>query len=115
MTILILILFSGSPAAPARLAWLASSPGGERWRAAAGCTRAADRRAPPPSAPVPPPGRATRRSRARLAAGFEGAEAAAVYRAIGDFDLYWSGAEASSLAMDEQLQKNDPTPGPPPT
>jgi hypothetical protein len=30
-----------------------------------------------------------------------------VYRAIGDFDLYWSGAEASSLAMDEQLQKND--------
>jgi AcrR family transcriptional regulator len=41
-----------------------------------------------------------------LAAGFEGAEAAVVYRAIGDFDLYWSGAEASSLAMDEQLQKN---------
>jgi hypothetical protein len=30
-----------------------------------------------------------------------------VYRAIGDFDLYWSGAEASSLAMDEQLHKND--------
>lgn len=42
-----------------------------------------------------------------LAAGFEGAEAAVVYRAIGDFGLYWSGAEASSLAMDEQLQKND--------
>ena len=42
-----------------------------------------------------------------LAAGFEGAEAAVVYRAIGDFGLYWSGAEASFLAMDEQLQKND--------
>jgi AcrR family transcriptional regulator len=42
-----------------------------------------------------------------LAAGFEGAEAAVVYRAIGDFALYWSGAEASFLAMDEQLQKND--------
>ncbi len=42
-----------------------------------------------------------------LKAGFEGAEAAVVYRAIGDFGLYWAGAEASSLAMDEQLQKND--------
>jgi AcrR family transcriptional regulator len=42
-----------------------------------------------------------------LAAGFEGAEAAVVYRAIGDFGLYWAGAEASFLAMDEQLQKND--------
>ena len=42
-----------------------------------------------------------------LAAGFEGAEAAVVYRALGDFGLYWSGAEASFLAMDEQLQKND--------
>ena len=42
-----------------------------------------------------------------LTAGFEGAEAAVVYRAIGDFGLYWSGAEASFLAMDEQLQKND--------
>ncbi len=42
-----------------------------------------------------------------LAAGFEGAAAAVVYRAIGDFSLYWAGAEASFLAMDEQLQKND--------
>src|SRR3984957_16888725 len=42
-----------------------------------------------------------------LAAGFEGAEAAVVSRAIGDFGLYWAGAEASFLAMDEQLQKND--------
>ncbi len=30
-----------------------------------------------------------------------------VYRAIGDFGLYWAGGEASFLAMDEQLQKND--------
>jgi len=42
-----------------------------------------------------------------LTAGFEGAEAAVVYRAIGDYGLYWAGAEASFLAMDEQLQKND--------
>jgi AcrR family transcriptional regulator len=45
--------------------------------------------------------------RAVLTAGFEGAEAAVVYRAIGDFSLYWSGSEASFLALDEQLQKND--------
>jgi AcrR family transcriptional regulator len=42
-----------------------------------------------------------------LQAGFEGAEAAVVYRAIGDFALFWSGGEASFLAMDERLQKND--------
>jgi AcrR family transcriptional regulator len=42
-----------------------------------------------------------------LAAGFEGAEAALVYRAVADFCLYWAGCEASSLAMDERLQKND--------
>jgi AcrR family transcriptional regulator len=42
-----------------------------------------------------------------LRAGFEGAEAAVVYRAIGDFALFWSGGEASFLAMDERLQKND--------
>jgi AcrR family transcriptional regulator len=42
-----------------------------------------------------------------LRAGFEGAEAALVYRAIGDFALFWSGGEASFLAMDERLQKND--------
>jgi AcrR family transcriptional regulator len=42
-----------------------------------------------------------------LAAGFEGAEAAVVFRTIGDFSLYWSGSEASFLALDERLQKND--------
>jgi AcrR family transcriptional regulator len=42
-----------------------------------------------------------------LAAGFEGAEAALVYRTVGDFGLYWAGCEASFLALDEQLQKND--------
>lgn len=42
-----------------------------------------------------------------LAAGFAGAEAALVYRAVGDFGLYWAGCEASFLALDEQLQKND--------
>jgi hypothetical protein len=30
-----------------------------------------------------------------LKAGFEGAEAAVVYRAIGDFSLFWSGSEAA--------------------
>jgi hypothetical protein len=42
-----------------------------------------------------------------LAAGFDGAEATLVYRAVADFSLYWAGCEASFLAMDEQLQKND--------
>jgi AcrR family transcriptional regulator len=42
-----------------------------------------------------------------LAAGFEGAEATLVYRSVADFSLYWAGCEASFLAMDEQLQKND--------
>jgi AcrR family transcriptional regulator len=42
-----------------------------------------------------------------LAAGFEGAEAATVYRAVGDFALSWAGCEASFLAMDERLQKVD--------
>jgi AcrR family transcriptional regulator len=42
-----------------------------------------------------------------LQAGFEGAEAAKVYRAIGDFALYWPGCEAAFLALDERLQKND--------
>jgi len=42
-----------------------------------------------------------------LAAGFEGAEAALVYRAVGDFCLFWAGCEASFLALDERLQKND--------
>jgi AcrR family transcriptional regulator len=42
-----------------------------------------------------------------LQAGFEGQEAAKVYRAIGDFALYWAGCEAAFLALDERLQKND--------
>jgi AcrR family transcriptional regulator len=42
-----------------------------------------------------------------LQAGFEGEEAAKVYRAIGDFALYWAGCEAAFLALDERLQKND--------
>jgi AcrR family transcriptional regulator len=42
-----------------------------------------------------------------LAAGFEGAEAALVYRAVADFCLFWAGCEASFLALDERLQKND--------
>jgi AcrR family transcriptional regulator len=42
-----------------------------------------------------------------LAAGFEGAEAATIYRAIGDFCLFWAGCEATFLALDERLQKND--------
>jgi AcrR family transcriptional regulator len=42
-----------------------------------------------------------------LAAGFEGAEAATVYRAVGDFCLFWAGGEAAFLALDEQVQKND--------
>jgi len=42
-----------------------------------------------------------------LQAGFEDAEAAKVYRAIGDFTLYWAGSEAAFLALDERLQKKD--------
>lgn len=42
-----------------------------------------------------------------LTAGFEGAEAALVYRAVADFGLFWSGSEATFLALDERLQKND--------
>jgi AcrR family transcriptional regulator len=42
-----------------------------------------------------------------LQAGFEGAEAATVYRAIGDFTLYWAGSEAAFLALDERAQKKD--------
>jgi len=42
-----------------------------------------------------------------LRAGFEGAEAVVAFRAIGDFSLFWSGGEASFLALDERLQKND--------
>jgi AcrR family transcriptional regulator len=42
-----------------------------------------------------------------LRAGFEGADAALMYRTIGDFSVYWSGAEASVLAMDDLQQKKD--------
>jgi AcrR family transcriptional regulator len=40
-------------------------------------------------------------------AGFTGKEAAVVYRAFGDFALFWSGAEASFLALDEKAQQKD--------
>ena len=42
-----------------------------------------------------------------LDAGFQGAQAALMYRAIGDFALYWAGSEAAFLALDERLQHND--------
>ncbi|HTR91921.1 MAG TPA: TetR/AcrR family transcriptional regulator [Trebonia sp.] len=40
-------------------------------------------------------------------AGFTGKEAAVVYRAFGDFSLFWSGGEASFLALDEGAQRKD--------
>ncbi len=40
-------------------------------------------------------------------AGFEGAQAAVVYRAIADFILAWAGGEAAFLAMDPDLQQAD--------
>src|SRR5689334_10566573 len=42
-----------------------------------------------------------------LAAGYEGLEAAVVYRALGDFALAWCGGEASTLALPEPLQAVD--------
>jgi TetR/AcrR family tetracycline transcriptional repressor len=42
-----------------------------------------------------------------LQAGFEGRRAAHAYRAIGDFALAWAGAEASFLALDPALQRDD--------
>lgn len=42
-----------------------------------------------------------------LDAGFTGAEAARVYRAVGDFTLYWAGGEAAFLALDARAQEND--------
>lgn len=42
-----------------------------------------------------------------LAAGFEGAEAALVYRALGDFVLSWAGGEADFLALDDAVQRSD--------
>jgi AcrR family transcriptional regulator len=44
---------------------------------------------------------------AMFRAGFEGAEAALMYRAVGDFALSWAGFEASFRALDERLQQND--------
>ncbi len=40
-------------------------------------------------------------------AGFEGAEAARVYRALGDFALAWAGLDAAFLALDERQQATD--------
>lgn len=42
-----------------------------------------------------------------LAAGYRGAEAAVVYRAVGDFALAWCGGEAAFLALAEPLQETD--------
>jgi len=42
-----------------------------------------------------------------LAAGFTGAEAAVMYRAVGDFALYWAGTEAAFLALDRRAQLSD--------
>jgi AcrR family transcriptional regulator len=44
---------------------------------------------------------------AMLAAGFEGPEAAVMYRAIGDLGLYWAGGEAMFLALDKRAQDLD--------
>jgi AcrR family transcriptional regulator len=42
-----------------------------------------------------------------LRAGFEGRRAAEVYRAVGDFALFWAGGEASFIALDPDTQKRD--------
>ena len=42
-----------------------------------------------------------------LDAGFEGAQAALIYRAFGDFSLAWAGGEADFLALDERAQQSD--------
>jgi len=42
-----------------------------------------------------------------LAAGFDGIEAATVFRAIADFGLSWAGLEASYLALDQQRRDKD--------
>jgi AcrR family transcriptional regulator len=44
---------------------------------------------------------------AMLAAGFEGPEAALMYRVVGDFALAVAGFEASFLALDERAQQKD--------
>ncbi len=45
--------------------------------------------------------------RAVFDAGFKGAEAARVYRAVGDFTLSWAGGEAAFLALDTRQQDTD--------
>jgi hypothetical protein len=50
-----------------------------------------------------------------LDAGFEGAEAARVYRAIGDFTLAWAGWEAAFLALDLGCRRTTRRPGRGPT
>lgn len=42
-----------------------------------------------------------------LAAGFEGARAAVIYRAIGDSALAWAGGEAALLALDTEHRQAD--------
>jgi AcrR family transcriptional regulator len=44
-----------------------------------------------------------------LQAGFEGAEAVRIYRALGDFSLFWAGGEAGFLALDERAQATERT------
>jgi AcrR family transcriptional regulator len=41
-----------------------------------------------------------------LDAGFEGAEAALIYRTLGDFHLAWAGCEADVLALGERSQQS---------
>jgi AcrR family transcriptional regulator len=40
-------------------------------------------------------------------AGFTGTQAAMVYRALGDFALFWSGSEATFLSLDAPVQRYD--------
>jgi AcrR family transcriptional regulator len=42
-----------------------------------------------------------------LEAGFEDAEAVRIYRALGDFALFWAGGEAGFLALDERAQATE--------
>ncbi|MHB1431852.1 MAG: TetR/AcrR family transcriptional regulator [Streptosporangiaceae bacterium] len=42
-----------------------------------------------------------------LQAGYEGAAAARMYRALGDFSLSWAGGEAHLLALEPELQQAD--------
>src|SRR5262249_54969703 len=42
-----------------------------------------------------------------LEAGFSGAEAAKMYRALGDFTLAWAGSEAACLALEPKQQQAD--------